>query len=60
MVLKGTTEHPVDNYSGSETYTNTEDTPVDKTIELDIRNWEAATYTVTVTAEHTTMGAKES
>ena len=60
VVLKGTTEHPVDNYSGSETYTNTEDTPVDKTIELDIRNWAAGTYTVTVTAENTTIGAKKS
>jgi len=60
VVLKGTTEHPVDNYSGSETYTNTEDTPVDKTISLDIHNWAAGTYTVKVTAENTTIGAKKS
>ena len=53
VVVKGTTTHPVDNYEGSATFTNTDDVPVDNTISIDVSNWAPAVYTITVKAENT-------
>ena len=52
VVVKGTTTHPTDNYEGWAPITNMDDVPVDNTISIDISNWAAAKYTITVKAEN--------
>ena len=59
VVVKGTTTHPVDNYAGSATFTNTGDVPVDNTISIDVSNWAPAVYTITVKAENTVTHAEK-
>ena len=59
VVVKGTTTHPADNYEGSATFTNKDDEPVDNTISIDISNWAAAKYTITVKAENTVTHAEK-
>ena len=59
VVVKGTTTHPADNYEGWAPITNMDDVPVDNTISIDISNWAAAKYTITVKAENTETHAEK-